>query len=73
MSICPPRTDEGKRCFTFCGEDRCDCGAVTAFIVSDISARFGEELARLMRPPERPSAEDLAKPRFFPSRIGRTE
>ncbi len=27
MSIIPPRTVGEKRCFVYCGDDRCDCGA----------------------------------------------
>lgn len=27
MSIFPSRKDHGKRCFTYCGDDRCNCEA----------------------------------------------
>jgi hypothetical protein len=27
MSFAPPMIQEGKRCFVYCGDDRCNCGA----------------------------------------------
>jgi hypothetical protein len=44
-----------KRCFTFCGEDQCDCGAAVDFIVADVFANFRKRLKQILE-----DAKDLA-------------
>lgn len=58
--------NEDKCCFTFCGEDRCDCGAATGFIVANCTAGFRAELARILadeggRTDRKPGAPDTPK------------
>lgn len=47
-----------RRCFAYCGDDQCDCGAAYDVIVTDVSASFKAELQRIMKRRE-PSEEDL--------------
>lgn len=59
MSILPDfGPDDRKRCFAYCGDERCNCGAAIESLILQAM---------------RPTDEELSAPRFFPSRIGRQE
>lgn len=58
----------GKRCFTYCG-DRCDCGAGDSVLGKDAWAAILSANPGLAY--DKPTPEEMARPRFFPSRIRR--
>lgn len=57
----PKSPNYDKRCFAYCGDDRCDCDA------------HPNHSALLALRPQRPTADETSQPRFFPSRIPRQE
>jgi hypothetical protein len=64
MSLAPASVVE-KYCLAYCGDDRCNCQAKPR--LDGLLADFREYLAK------DPDPEELARPRFLPSRIGRSE
>lgn len=48
MSLGPHLLDKAKRCFTYCGDDRCDCGAATGMIVADVIDAFRQDVRDIL-------------------------